>query len=84
MLGRSPIQSEFMSDLYRWQQTYLAAICETDNAQLPGRILEARSAIEERLLSPIEADERGAIETAQKALEMFWQEHEHKRDIGTK
>jgi hypothetical protein len=69
----------FMSQIYEWQQTYLAAICETDDEQLPARILEARSAIEQRLLSTIEADELTAIENARKALEMLQQEYEQRK-----
>jgi hypothetical protein len=68
-----------MSQIYEWQQTYLAAICETDDEQLPARILEARSAIEQRLLSTIEADELTAIENARKALEMLQQEYEQRK-----
>jgi hypothetical protein len=68
-----------MDEIYRWQQTYLAAICETDDDQLPARILEARSAIEQRLLSTIEADELTAIKNAQKALEMLQQEYEQRK-----
>jgi hypothetical protein len=68
-----------MDEIYRWQQTYLAAISETDDGRLPGRILEARSAIEQRLLSPIEADELTAIENAHQALEMLQREYEQRK-----
>jgi hypothetical protein len=58
-----------MGEIYLWQQMYLAAICETDDARVDGRILEARSAIEERLLSPIKNRELELIQTAAQALE---------------
>jgi hypothetical protein len=58
-----------MGEIYLWQQMYLAAICETDDARVDGRILEARSAIEERLLSPIQNRELEVIQTATQALE---------------
>ena len=38
---------------------------------MDGRILEARAAIEQRLLSPIEGEEYRAIENAEKALEVL-------------
>jgi len=39
---------------YLWIAAYEAAVFETDNALMPGRILEALAAIEQRLLSPID------------------------------
>jgi hypothetical protein len=55
---------------YAWQELYLAAVYETDNNKLAGRILEATSAIEQRLLSPVEDDdEYTAIRNAQKGLQ---------------
>jgi hypothetical protein len=56
---------------YLWQAAYLAAVCETDNSLMDGRILEARAALEQRLLSPIEDEEYRAIENAEKALEVL-------------
>jgi hypothetical protein len=55
---------------YLWFDSYLNAICETDDTKQAGRILEARSALEERLLSPVGpgSDEEKAIETAQTGL----------------
>jgi hypothetical protein len=55
---------------YSWQPYYLSAVLETDNALMPGRIYEALTAIERRLLSPIETDgiEYRAIEDAQRGL----------------
>jgi hypothetical protein len=56
---------------YSWYAPYYEAICETDDSLMPDRILEALSAIEERLLSPIEleSEELRAIENAQTGLE---------------
>jgi hypothetical protein len=55
---------------YSWEELYMAAIYETDNANMPGRILEAVSAIEQRLLSPVEhgSGEDQAIKNAQHGL----------------
>ena len=55
---------------YLWFESYLNAICETDDTKQAGRILEARSALEERLLSPVGpgSNEEKAIKNAQKAL----------------
>ena len=60
-----------MDALYPWQAAYLAAVCETDDSLMDGRILEARAALEQRLLSPIEGEEYRAIENAEKALEVL-------------
>jgi len=55
---------------YLWEEPYIAAIYETDDANMAGRILEATSAIEQRLLSPVEpfSDEDRAIQNAQRGL----------------
>jgi hypothetical protein len=55
---------------YSWEELYVAAIYETDDANMPGRILEATSAIEQRLLRPIEpgSEEDKAIRRAQNGL----------------
>ena len=55
---------------YLWFESYLNAICETDDTKQAGRILEAWSALEERLLSPVGpgSDEEKAINSARKAL----------------
>ena len=45
-----------MNVSYAWEQKYFAAVCETDDAMIMSRILEAREAIEQRLLVPIEVD----------------------------
>ena len=69
-----------MGDIYSWQAAYLAAVCETDDSLMDGRILEARAAIEQRLLSPIEGEEYRAIENAEKALEELKAERIRKFD----
>jgi len=57
-----------MANLYTWEKTYLSAVYETDNAKMGGRILEAQSAMEQRLLSPIGEEERAALEQALEGL----------------
>ena len=56
---------------YLWHAAYMAAVCETDDSLMPGQILEALAAIEQRLLSPIEPDgeEIVAIKNAQDGLQ---------------
>jgi hypothetical protein len=56
-----------------WFETYLNAICETDDTKKAGRILEARSALEERLLSPVKpgSEEETAIKGAQRGLRIL-------------
>jgi hypothetical protein len=56
---------------YLWQAAYIAAVYETDDEKMPGRILEALAAIEQRLLSPIEPDgeEIRAIKNARDGLQ---------------
>jgi formiminotetrahydrofolate cyclodeaminase len=58
---------------YIWQTAYLAAVYETNDEMMMGRILEARSAIEQRLLVPIEQDsmEHQEIVAARKALDVL-------------
>jgi hypothetical protein len=58
---------------YLWYESYLNAICETDETRKAGRILEARSALEERLLSPVQpgSDEEKAIQTAELGLKVL-------------
>ena len=53
---------------YSWQQTYLAAVLETDNDLMPLRIYEALAAIEQRLLSPMDAIEQKIVDDAQTGL----------------
>jgi hypothetical protein len=56
---------------YSWQPAYHAAVCEMEDARMMGRIFEARTAIEHRLLSPIEQDdqEHRELVVAQNILE---------------
>ena len=63
---------------YLWQAAYMAAVYETDDSLMDGRILEARAALEQRLLSPIEGEEYRAIENAERALEVLRAERVHK------
>ncbi len=58
------------SKTYWWQQTYDSAVLEVDRAQVPGRVVTALKAIEERLRSCIEygGTEHMAIVDARKAL----------------
>jgi len=55
---------------YLWLPAYWAAVCETDDSLMHGRILEALAALEQRLLSPIDTDseEYRAIKNAEEAL----------------
>jgi hypothetical protein len=55
-------------ETYSWQQTYLTAVLKTDNELMPLRIYEALAAIEQRLLSPMEAIEQRVIDDAQTGL----------------
>jgi|HubBroStandDraft_6_1064221.scaffolds.fasta_scaffold31902_1 hypothetical protein len=63
---------------YLWHAAYMAAVYETDDSLMDGRILEARAALEQRLLSPIEGEEYRAVENAEKALEVLRAERIHK------
>ena len=62
-----------MNGKYIWQAAYLAAVYETNEELMLGRILEARAAIEQRLLVPMEQNspEYREIRAAQKALEVL-------------
>lgn len=55
---------------YQWQTAYVFAILETDKSKLIVLIAEARQAIENRLLNPVEVDghEHLAIKAALKGL----------------
>jgi len=59
-----------ISSTYWWQKTYDDAILEMDLQQVPGRVVEAQKAIEERLRSCIVYGglEHVAIVNARKAL----------------
>jgi hypothetical protein len=65
-----PMKEGSMSNTatYSWQQTYLAAVLETDNDLMPLRIYEALAAIEQRLLSPMDAIEQKIVDDAQTGL----------------
>jgi hypothetical protein len=67
---------------YRWHPAYHAAVFETDATQIMGRILEARAAMEQRLMSPIKQDgpEYRELADAQNALEVL--KHEWADKIG--
>jgi hypothetical protein len=67
---------------YLWQAAYKAAVYETDDSLMEGRILEARAALEQRLLSPIEDEEYRAIQNAARALEVLRGERVHKANLG--
>jgi flagellar biosynthesis regulator FlbT len=41
---------------YSWEESYLAAVRETDKNLMEGRIYEALAAVERRRLSPVESD----------------------------
>jgi hypothetical protein len=58
---------------YWWHAAYWAAVRETDESLMSGRILEALAAIDQRLLAPIEfdCDEDRAIKYAERALKML-------------
>jgi hypothetical protein len=58
---------------YFWQTAYLAAVYETNDEMMMGRILEARAAIEQRLLVPIEPEsaEHRELLAAQEALDVL-------------
>jgi hypothetical protein len=69
-LGCLPWKEGSMSNpaTYSWQQAYLAAVLETDNDLMPLRIYEALAAIEQRLLSPMDAFEQKTVDDAQTGL----------------
>jgi hypothetical protein len=58
---------------YLWFQSYQNAICETDETKKAGLLLEARSALEQRLLSPVRSnsEEEVAINNALETLAML-------------
>jgi hypothetical protein len=62
--------------VYPWQEPYLAAAQETDDSKIPGHLLEAIAAIEQRLLSPIDQDslEYKAIENTRRGIEVLCKE----------
>jgi hypothetical protein len=62
-----------MASIDLWRPPYLAAMFETDDSRMMIRIVEARAAIQRRLLLPIDEDgeEYRAIKAAQKALDVL-------------
>ena len=58
---------------YPWQQPYLEAIQEIDDAKMPHHLMEAIAAIEQRLLRPISQDslEYKAIENTRRGIEVL-------------
>jgi hypothetical protein len=58
---------------YRWQRNYDAAVLEMDSAQLPSRVKDALTAIQERLETRIEHGGVGyrAIVEARRSLGML-------------
>jgi hypothetical protein len=69
--GQKEQKGTVMDRIYSWQAVYMAAICETDDTLIEGRILEALSSLEERLLSPIEGEEALAIAHAAAGLQVL-------------
>jgi hypothetical protein len=65
---------------YDWQQPYTAAIWETDNLSIKGRIYEALSAVQERRLSPVElgSDEDRALTEADTGIQSLITERTEK------
>jgi hypothetical protein len=53
---------------YSWQQAYLAAVLEADNDLMSLGFYETLAAIEQKLLSPMEAIEQRTIDDAQTGL----------------
>ena len=66
--------------IYPWQEPYLAAAQETDDSKIPGHLLEAIAAIEQRLLSPIDVNslEYKAIENTRRGSA----EHNYEETAG--
>jgi len=60
-----------MSELYSWQAAYKSAISETEPASLVLKIFEARSAFQQRRLSPMEGDEERALAGAEAVLRLL-------------
>jgi hypothetical protein len=58
---------------FAWQQPYIEALEETDQSRMSHHILEAASAIEERMLSPLQVDspEYHAINVTRLGLDLL-------------
>jgi hypothetical protein len=64
--------AHFFEDvMYSWQDNYIHALLEKDPEKLRRLILETKAAIEQRRLSPIDPEERDAVERAEKALKIL-------------
>jgi len=61
--------------IYPWQEPYLAAAQETDDAKRSCHLLEALAAIEQRLLSPIDVNslEYKAIQNTRRGIDVLRQ-----------
>jgi hypothetical protein len=55
--------------IYWWQEPYIFALLETNKLKLRAQILETRAAFEQRLLSPVGAEELRAMEVAAAGLD---------------
>ena len=55
--------------IYSWQEPYLRVLLETDSSKRHGKVLEARSAPEQRLLSPTGDEELYAMLIAASKLD---------------
>jgi hypothetical protein len=55
--------------MYLWQETYISTLLETDPLKQRAHIFEARAAFEQRLLSPVGAEELRAMAVATAALD---------------
>ena len=57
--------------MHSWEEPYRAVLLQTDSARLHANVLEARSALEQRLLSPPGKDELCAIVFASAILDQI-------------
>ena len=55
--------------IYSWQEPYLRVLLETDSSKRHGKVLEARSSLEQRLLSPTGDEELHAMLIAASKLD---------------
>jgi hypothetical protein len=71
--------------IYQWHRAYWAAVCETDDSLMPGRILIALAAIQQRRLAPLEidADESAALKRAEHGLQVLKAERVHETNEFT-
>jgi hypothetical protein len=65
--------------LFFWQQSYIRAVCETDDSLIMSRIYEALAAIEQRRLTPVTSeDELVALIAAEAGLQSMITERTNK------